>query len=80
MPDSLPSDTPNIVISSPRVRIIVRTVLDTIGGLTAIAMAVDASSPAIDIAAITIPILAGYAAARSVFGFGVDTPNTPRDK
>lgn len=75
----LPSDTPNIVIASPRIRIIVRTILDSIGGLTAIAMAVDASSPVIDIAPITIPILAGYTAARVVFGFGVDTPNTPRE-
>lgn len=70
--------TPNIVIPNPRIRLAVRTTIDTIGGLTAIAGAVDLASENMDITAWTIPIMAGYAAARSVFGFLVDNTNTPK--
>lgn len=73
----LPNETPNIVIQNPDRRRIIRTVIDSIGGLTFIATAVDAAAPEIDITAWTFPILAGYAAARAVFGFTVDNPNTP---
>ena len=73
-----PTETPNVVIENPQVRKIVRTVLDSIGGLTFIAAAVDVASPDIDIYSITGPILAGYAVARVVFGFAVDNPNTPK--
>lgn len=73
-----PDQTPNVVIENPRVRKILRTVLDSIGGLTFIAAAVDVASPDIDIYGITGPILAGYAVARVVFGFAVDSPNTPK--
>lgn len=73
-----PSETPNVVIENPRIRKSLRTVLDTIGGLTFIAVAVDVASTDFDIAAVTTPILAGYAAARVVFGFAVDNTNTPK--
>lgn len=72
------TNTPNVVIESPSTRKALRTTLDVIGGLAFIAVAVDVSSPAFDIAAITGPVLAGYAAARVVFGFAVDNPNTPK--
>lgn len=72
-----PSDTPNVVIENPTVRKALRTVLDTIGGLAFIAGAVDLVSPEIDLVSITVPVMAGYTAARVVFGFAVDTPNTP---
>lgn len=71
------SETPNVNITNPKVRKIIRTVLDVIGAATFIAIAVDASTPAFDILPITTPIMAGYGAARSVFGFLVDNPNTP---
>lgn len=74
----LPTQTPNVNIENPKVRKILRTALDTIGGLTFIAQAVDFTSPQFDIFPITAPILAGYAVARVVFGFAVDSPNTPR--
>ena len=72
-----PTQTPNVVIENPNIRKVVRSVIDAIGGLTFIATAVDAASDNIDIAAWTFPILAGYAAARVVFGFAVDNANTP---
>jgi hypothetical protein len=74
---ALPSETPNVVIENPKVRKIVRTVIDIIGALAFVAMVVDQSAPGFDISAITIPILAGYGALRSVFGFVVDNGNTP---
>jgi hypothetical protein len=72
-----PTETPNVVIENPRIRKALRTILDSIGGLTFIAVAVDVASPDFDIASWTTPILAGYAAARVVFGFAVDNTNTP---
>jgi hypothetical protein len=74
----LPTQTPNVVISNPNVRVALRTALDVIGAAAFIAVAVDISSPAFDIASLTTPVLTGYAAARTVFGFAVDNTNTPR--
>lgn len=74
---STPIVTPNVVIENPRVRKIARTVLDTLGAALVITMAVDASTPAFDLLAITVPVLAGWSAARTVFGLAVDNPNTP---
>lgn len=73
----VPTQTPNVVIESPKVRKILRSVIDAIGGLTFIAGAVDLVSPDIDLIAVTVPIMAAYTAARVVFGFAVDRPNTP---
>ena len=69
--------TPNVVIQNPTARKIARIVLDVIGAALVITMAVDASTPAFDLLAVTVPVLAGWTAARTVFGFAVDTPNTP---
>lgn len=77
MNDRLPTHTPNVVIESPRARKIVRTVLDAVGGIAVIVQAADAVSAAFDVGAVTVPVLAAYATARVVFGFVVDTPNTP---
>lgn len=73
----LPTQTPNVIIENPRVRKVTRTVIDVIGAAAFVAATVDLSSAQIDISAFTVPILAGYGAARSVFGFVVDNPNTP---
>jgi hypothetical protein len=70
--------TPNVVIENPQARKIVRTTLDVIGGAAAIAQAVDFASPAFDLSPVLVPLLAGYAVARAVFGFAVDNPNTPK--
>jgi len=76
----LPTQTPNVHIENPNTRKIVRTILDVIGGAAFIAQMVDYAAPAFDIAAWTVPVLTGYAAARVVFGFSVDNPNTPTFK
>lgn len=72
------TQTPNVVITNPTARRIARTVLDTVGAALVIVMAVDASTPAFDLLAVTVPVLAGWTAARTVFGFAVDNANTPR--
>lgn len=72
------TQTPNVVITNPTARRIARTVLDSVGATLVIVMAVDASTPAFDLLAVTVPVLAGWTAARTVFGFAVDNTNTPR--
>jgi hypothetical protein len=74
---TFPDHTPNVGISNPKTRKIVRTVVDIIGAAIFVAVAVDAAAPGFDIAAITGPAAAGYLAVRSVFGFAVDNRNTP---
>jgi len=69
--------TPNVVITNPTARKIARIILDVIGAALVITMAVDAATDAFNAVAITTPILAGWGAARSVFGLVVDLPNTP---
>ena len=51
-----PNETPNVTIENPKVRKAIRTGVDIIGAATFVAVAVDVSSPAFDIAAITGPI------------------------
>lgn len=72
------TQTPNVVIENPAVRKGVRTVIDAVGAVAFVAQVADVASPAFDISAYTIPVLAAYAAARVVFGFVVDNPNTPK--
>lgn len=73
-----PSQTPNVVIENPKARRILRTTIDSIGGLAFIALAFDQASPVVDWAIWTLPVMAAYTAARVVFGFAVDNTNTPR--
>ena len=68
---------PNVVIKNPKARKIARTVLDVIGAALVVTMAVDAATDAFTVVAITTPVLAGWGAARAVFGLTVDNPNTP---
>ena len=74
---STPSQTPNVVIENPKARKVARAVLDTVGAALVIVMAVDASTEAFNLLAVTTPVLAGWGAARSVFGLTVDLKNTP---
>ena len=73
----LPTQTPNVVIENPAARKIARTVLDVVGAVLVITMAVDASTEAFSVIEYTVPVLAGWSAARAVFGLAVDNPNTP---
>lgn len=76
-PAPRPLQTPNVIIESPRARRVARRILDVVGAALVITMAVDASTPAFDLLAVTVPVLAGWSAARSVFGLTVDDQNTP---
>lgn len=70
-------DTPNVIIRNPDTRRVVRTIIDVIGAAVFVAIAVDAATEAFSISEVTGPIMAGYAAVRSIFGFTVDNTNTP---
>ena len=71
-------ETPNVIIKSPRARKIARTTLDVIGAILAVAIAVDGATDAFNLIPVTTPILAGWGAARAVFGLTVDNGNTPQ--
>ena len=73
------STTPNVIIENPKARKVARVVLDAIGAALVIVMAVDASTEAFNLLALTTPVLAGWGAARSVFGLTVDRANTPTE-
>lgn len=77
MSTPLPTQTPNVVITNPKARKIARTVLDIVGAALVVTMAVDAATDAFSAVALTVPVLAGWSAARAVFGLAVDNPNTP---
>lgn len=77
-PAPLPQQTPNVIIKSPQARRVARRILDVVGAVLLITMAVDASTEAFDLLAVTVPVLAGWSAARSVFGLTVDDQNTPK--
>lgn len=73
-----PTETPNVVIESPRTRKIVRTTVDVIGAAVFVVGAIDAASAGFDLSEYTVPIGAAYIALRAVFGFAVDNTNTPK--
>lgn len=72
-----PSETPNVVIESPKVRKAVRSAIDVFGALVFVVGAVDAAAAGFDLSDILIPAGAAYIALRAVFGFAVDNTNTP---
>jgi hypothetical protein len=77
-PATQPSETPNVVVSSPTVRKVAGVVLGVAGIVLGTAVVVDAASPAFDISAFTGPIAAGYIYLSSAFGLAVTVPNIPR--
>lgn len=77
MSTPLPTQTPNVVIQSPKARKVARTVLDVIGVALGTVIAVDVASDAFDAVAVTAPALAGWTYLRFAFGQAVDNPNTP---
>lgn len=78
MSTPLPSETPNVNIENPTLRKRIRTVVDVIGATIFVVGAVDAAAAGFDLSWLLIPAGAGYIAVRSVFGFAIDNPNTPR--
>lgn len=73
------SNTPNVVIESPKARKIARGVLDAIGVVLGLAIVVDGATNGFDILEYTTPALAGWTFLRAAFGLGVDNPNTPKN-
>lgn len=72
-----PTDTPNVVVSNPRVRKVANIVLGTAGLVLGTAIVVDGASAGFDITAYTGPILAGYVYLASAFQIAVTVPNIP---
>lgn len=70
-------NTPNVVVENPNVRRAANIFLGVVGLIVGTAVVVDASTPAFDISAITIPVTVGYAYLAGVFGLAVTTPNIP---
>lgn len=73
-----PSETPNVNIENPKVRKAIRTAVDIFGASIFVVGAVDAATAGFDLGWLLVPAGAGYLAVRSVFGFLVDNPNTPK--
>ncbi len=78
MSNPTPAQTPNVVIENPKARKIARTVLDVAGVILGTVVIADASSPAFDVAAFTVPALGVWSYLRLAFGLAVDNPNTPK--
>jgi hypothetical protein len=78
MSTPLPNETPNVNIESPKLRKGIRTAVDIIGATIFVVGAVDVAAAGFDLSWLLVPAGAGYIAVRSVFGFAVDNPNTPK--
>lgn len=78
MSNTTPTQTPNLVIENPAIRKGANIILGVVGLLVGTATVVDASTPAFDISAITIPVTVGYAYLAAIFGLAVTTPNIPK--
>ena len=72
------TETPNVVVQSPKVRRVAGVVLGVLGILLGTAVVVDGATPAFDLTAITGPVAAGYLYLSSLFGLAVTVPNVPR--
>lgn len=77
-PDHRADETPNVVIENPNVRRIITQVMGALGGVIAIASAVDIAAPQFDIHDWTYPFSAGFAVAASYYGIRVTLPNIPK--
>lgn len=74
---TFPTETPNVGIANPKIRLAVRTTVDVLGAAIFVVGAVDAATAGFDLSWLLVPAGAGYVAVRSVFGFVVDNRNTP---
>lgn len=73
-----PDHTPNVGIEDPKVRKVVRSVVDGIGAAIFVVGAIDAATAGFDLSWLLVPAGAGYIALRAVFGFAIDNRNTPQ--
>lgn len=72
------SETPNVVVSNPKIRRIANVTLGVVGLVLGTALVVDGASADFDVSAVTTPALAGYLYLASAFGLTVITPNIPK--
>jgi len=77
-PDHRATETPNVVIESPRIRRIITQIMGTIGAVIAVASAVDIAAPQLDFHNWTYPVAAGFAVLTSYYGISVTLPNIPK--
>jgi len=73
-----PTETPNVVIESPKIRKVLNVAVSTALVLVGTAAAVDGASPAFDISTITIPASVGLLYVAAAFNLVVTLPNVPR--
>jgi len=78
MSTPLPTQTPNVVITNPRARLIARTTLDIIGVVLGTVIVVDGATDAFSLTAVTVPFFVGWGYLRAAFGLGIDNTNTPK--
>lgn len=72
------TETPNVVIGSPKTRSIINSVLSVAGIAIGAAVVLDVTSPAFDWAAYTTPGTAVLVFLSGVFGVAVIRPNIPK--
>ena len=78
MSNTTPTETPNVVISNPKVRKGINIALWSAGVILGTVIVVDGSTPAFELSQVTGPISAGLLYLGSAFGFAVTLPNIPR--
>lgn len=74
-----PANTPNVVISNPKVRQITNVVLGVAGTILTLAVIVDLAIPEIDYSFITTPATQIVLGVAALFGLAVTTPNVPKN-
>lgn len=78
MSHAAPTETPNVVVSDPRVRKVANVVLGVALVVFPAAAILDASSPALDFSTWLVPATAVTSFLAGVFGLAVTTPNVPK--
>lgn len=72
------SDTPNVVVSSPRVRRVAQWVIGVAAIVVPAAMVLDAASPELDWTVWTVPGMAVTSFLAGLYGVTVSAPNIPK--
>lgn len=74
-----PSETPNVIVSDPRVRKVVGNVLGVASLVLSVATLVDGAIPELDYANVTGPAAVIVAGLFGIFQLGVTSPNVPKE-
>lgn len=73
-----PSQTPNVVVSDPRVRKVANIVLGAAGLVLGSLVVFDGASADLDFSSVLAPAFAVYSFLAGAFGLIVTTPNVPK--